>query len=35
MSHFGKGIFKIKRGFGGYDDQRLQLFHQIEVLMEM
>ena len=32
---FGKGNSKNRRGFEGYDDQRLQLFRQIEGLMEM
>jgi hypothetical protein len=35
MPLFGKGKLKIRRGFEGYDDQRLQLFHQIEGLMEL
>jgi hypothetical protein len=32
---FGKGNSKNRRGFAGYDDQRLQLFRQIEGLMEL
>jgi hypothetical protein len=32
---FGQGNSKNKRGFVGYDDQRLELFRQIEGLMEL
>jgi hypothetical protein len=32
---FGKGNSKNRRGFAVYDDQRLQLFRQIEGLMEL
>jgi len=35
MAVFGKGNSKNRRGTAGYDDQRLQLFSQIEGLMEL
>jgi len=35
LSFFGKGNSKNRRGFAGYDDQKLQLFRQIEGLMEL
>jgi len=35
LSLFGKGSSKNRRGTAGCDDQRLQLFHQIEELMEL
>jgi len=35
MAVFGKGKNKNRRGVAGYDDQRLQLFRQIEGLMEL
>jgi hypothetical protein len=32
---FGKGNSKNRRGFAGYDDQRLQMYRQIEGLMDL